>query len=67
MRVENLLHAATAVVVRDGAGRVYVHRRTPIKDVYPGRRDFASGGWSAPARIPTPSPSVSWPRNSALR
>ena len=44
MRAENLHHAATAVVVRDPLGRVYVHRRTPTKDVYPGRRDFAAGG-----------------------
>ncbi len=44
MRTENLRHAATAVVVRDPLGRVYVHRRTEIKDVYPGRHDFAAGG-----------------------
>lgn len=44
MRAENLRHAATAVVVRDSLGRVYVHRRTQTKDVYPGRRDFAAGG-----------------------
>ena len=44
MRAENLRHAATAVVVRDPDGRIYVHRRTPTKDVYPGRRDFAAGG-----------------------
>jgi aminoglycoside phosphotransferase (APT) family kinase protein/8-oxo-dGTP pyrophosphatase MutT (NUDIX family) len=44
MRTENLTHAATAVVVRDPWGRVYVHRRTDTKDVYPGRFDFAAGG-----------------------
>jgi 8-oxo-dGTP pyrophosphatase MutT (NUDIX family) len=44
MRAENLRHAATAVVVRDPGGRIYVHRRTETKDVYPGRRDFAAGG-----------------------
>ncbi len=44
MRAENLTHAATAVVVRDPLGRVYVHRRTETKDVYPGRYDFAAGG-----------------------
>lgn len=44
MRAENLHHAATAVVVRDPLGRVYVHRRTDTKDVYPGRHDFAAGG-----------------------
>lgn len=44
MRAENLHHAATAVVVRDSTGRVYLHRRTDTKDVYPGRLDFAAGG-----------------------
>ncbi|HEX6150423.1 NUDIX hydrolase, partial [Nocardioides sp.] len=44
MRAENLTHAATAVVVRDSYGRVYVHRRTDTKDLYPGRYDFAAGG-----------------------
>jgi 8-oxo-dGTP pyrophosphatase MutT (NUDIX family) len=44
MRALNLHHAATAVVVRDAAGRVYLHRRTDTKDVYPGRYDFAAGG-----------------------
>lgn len=44
MRARNLWHGATAVVVRDPAGRVYVHRRTDTKDVYPGRYDFAAGG-----------------------
>ncbi|MCB0913776.1 MAG: NUDIX hydrolase, partial [Propionibacteriaceae bacterium] len=44
MRAENLRHGATAVVVRNSSGQVYVHRRTPTKDVYPGRRDFAAGG-----------------------
>ena len=44
VRARNLVHAATAIVVRDPAGRVYVHRRTETKDVYPGRYDFAAGG-----------------------
>lgn len=44
MRARNLVHGATAIVVRDSAGRVYVHRRTGTKDVYPGRYDFAAGG-----------------------
>ena len=44
MRTENLTHAATAVVLRDPLGRVFVHRRTDTKDVYPGRLDFAAGG-----------------------
>jgi aminoglycoside phosphotransferase (APT) family kinase protein len=44
MRAQNLHHAATGVVVRDPYGRVYVHRRTPTKDVYPSRWDFTAGG-----------------------
>lgn len=44
VRAENLRHAATAVIVRDSAGRVYVHRRTATKDIYPGRYDYCAGG-----------------------
>ncbi|MEL7976427.1 NUDIX domain-containing protein [Isoptericola sp. F-RaC21] len=44
VRAENLRHAATAVVVRNRAGDVYVHRRTETKDLYPGRYDFCAGG-----------------------
>ena len=44
MRRENLLHAATAVVVRDSAGRIYLHRRSPDKDWWPSAHDAASGG-----------------------
>ncbi|HET7430253.1 MAG TPA: phosphotransferase [Nocardioides sp.] len=44
MRAQNLHHAATGVVVRDSYGRVYAHRRTPTKDVYPSRWDFTAGG-----------------------
>ena len=44
MRAQNLRHAATGVLVRDPFGRVYVHRRTPTKDVYPSRWDFTAGG-----------------------
>lgn len=44
MRAENLLHRATGVIVRDPAGRVYVHRRTDSKDVFPGRYDCCAGG-----------------------
>jgi 8-oxo-dGTP pyrophosphatase MutT (NUDIX family) len=36
VRAENLRHATTAILVFDSAGRIYVHRRTAIKDVYPG-------------------------------
>ena len=44
MRALNLRHAASSVVVRDSLGRVYLHRRTVTKDVYPGLLDFAAGG-----------------------
>ena len=44
VRRENLLHAATAVLVRDPRGRIYVHRRSPDKDWAPGRHDAAAGG-----------------------
>jgi isopentenyldiphosphate isomerase len=44
MRARNLRHAATGVVVRDSYGRIYVHRRTATKDVYPGHWDFTAGG-----------------------
>ena len=44
VRRENLLHAATAVLVRDGEGRIYVHRRSPDKDWAPGAHDAAAGG-----------------------
>jgi 8-oxo-dGTP pyrophosphatase MutT (NUDIX family) len=45
MRAEGLWHAATAILVRSGDGRrVYVHRRSPDKDVYPGLRDCGVGG-----------------------
>jgi isopentenyldiphosphate isomerase len=44
MRARNLRHAASSVVVRDPTGRIYLHRRTTTKDVYPGLLDFAAGG-----------------------
>jgi 8-oxo-dGTP pyrophosphatase MutT (NUDIX family) len=44
MRRENLPHLVVAVLVRDPAGRVYVHRRTQTKDVFPGMHDaFVAG------------------------
>ncbi len=44
VRRENLLHAATAVLVRDPGGRIYVHRRSPDKDWAPSHHDAAAGG-----------------------
>jgi len=44
MRAGHLLHAATAVLVRDSADRIYLHRRTDTKDWAPGHWDAAAGG-----------------------
>ena len=44
VRRDNLLHAATAVLVRDPGGRLYVHRRSADKDWAPGYHDAAAGG-----------------------
>jgi isopentenyldiphosphate isomerase len=44
VRRENLLHAATAVLVRQPDGRIYVHRRSPDKDWAPSCHDAAAGG-----------------------
>src|SRR5262249_25048365 len=44
VRAANLPHAATAVLLRDPAGRIYVHRRTATKDIYPGMHDAFAGG-----------------------
>jgi len=48
VRRDNLPHLVVAVLLRDSAGRVYVHRRTDTKDVFPGLHDcFAAGGVQA--------------------
>ena len=44
VRAENLPHAATAVLLRRRDGRVFVHRRSDAKDVWPGRHDCTAGG-----------------------
>jgi isopentenyldiphosphate isomerase len=44
VRRDNLMHATTGVLVRDGHGRIYVHRRSPDKDWAPGHHDAAAGG-----------------------
>jgi len=43
VRAQNLPHAATGVLLRDGP-RVFVHRRTTTKDVFPGAHDVLAGG-----------------------
>jgi len=44
VRRDNLLHAATAVLVRGSSGRIYVHRRSADKDWAPSHHDAAAGG-----------------------
>jgi 8-oxo-dGTP pyrophosphatase MutT (NUDIX family) len=44
MREGHRLHRCTYVIVTDGDGRVYLHRRTDTKDVYAGRYDLTAGG-----------------------
>lgn len=44
MRAENLLHRCIAVLCCDSAGRVYCHRRSDAKDVFPGLYDVFVGG-----------------------
>jgi 8-oxo-dGTP pyrophosphatase MutT (NUDIX family) len=53
MRAEGLWHAATGVLVRSLDGtRVFVHRRTGTKDVYPGLHDCLAGGVVAAGETP---------------
>jgi isopentenyldiphosphate isomerase len=44
VRRDNLRHGATAVLVRNSDGRIYVHRRAPHKDWAPSHHDAAAGG-----------------------
>jgi 8-oxo-dGTP pyrophosphatase MutT (NUDIX family) len=44
VRRDNLMHAATAVLVRHPDGRIYVHRRSAEKDWQPSAYDAAAGG-----------------------
>jgi isopentenyldiphosphate isomerase len=44
IRAKNLLHRGVAVIVRNPDGRIYVHRRTPTKDVFPDMYDMVVGG-----------------------
>jgi isopentenyldiphosphate isomerase len=52
MRAQNLPHAATSVAVRDRDGRIYLHRRTATKDVFPGYHDIWAGGVVASGEDP---------------
>lgn len=44
VRAENLHHGATGIVLFNEHGQIFVHQRTWVKDVYPGRWDFTAGG-----------------------
>jgi isopentenyldiphosphate isomerase len=44
VRAGNLLHHGVGVLCRDPAGRIYVHKRTDSKDVFPSMYDAFVGG-----------------------
>ena len=52
MRRDNLRHLVVAVLVRNPAGRIYVHRRADIKDVFPGLHDCFVAGCVAAGESP---------------
>jgi len=52
VRRDNLPHVVVAVLVRDSAGRVYVHRRTGSKDVFPDMHDCWVAGCMASGELP---------------
>lgn len=43
-RTPSLLHRAAHVIVTDGAGRIYLQKRSPAKDIQPGKWDTSVGG-----------------------
>lgn len=44
VRTRNLLHRGVGILCLDSRDRVYVHRRTETKDVFPGMYDMFVGG-----------------------
>ncbi len=44
VRGQNLLHRGVGILVKNSRGEIYVHRRTPIKDVFPHLYDMFVGG-----------------------
>jgi isopentenyldiphosphate isomerase len=44
MRRDNLLHRVVAIACLDSAGRIYLHRRTHTKDLFPGLYDVFTAG-----------------------
>ncbi|MHB8836371.1 MAG: 50S ribosomal protein L11 methyltransferase [Candidatus Methylomirabilia bacterium] len=43
-RTPSLLHRAAHVIVTDGAGRIYLQKRSSAKDIQPGKWDTSVGG-----------------------
>lgn len=44
VRAGNLLHRGVGILVLDDVGRLYVHRRTATKDIFPSCYDMMVGG-----------------------
>src|SRR5262245_40803760 len=44
MRRDNLLHRNVAIMCRNRDGKIYVHRRTATKDVFPSLYDMFTAG-----------------------
>lgn len=44
MREQKLIHRASYILVFNRKGKLFVHKRTMTKDVYPGYYDIAAGG-----------------------
>lgn len=44
MRVGNLIHRATYILVFNSRGELFVQKRTTTKDIYPGYYEIAAGG-----------------------
>ena len=44
MREQRLIHRACYILVFNGAGELFVQKRTETKDIYPGYWDVAAGG-----------------------
>jgi len=47
MRAGRLRHRATFIAVVDSQGRLLIHQRSPLKDIWPSRWDIAAGGVAA--------------------
>ena len=52
VRRDNLPHVVVAVLVRNSTGRIYVHRRTGSKDVFPDMHDCWVAGCMTSGELP---------------